>query len=128
MHVPGIGKNFATASAMPAPAWSLSASTSPPRPKAAFSALRICAEVKTGDSNQTSRLSDVTFASGSVDFVDFFFFEDLERELFFRECLERERLELLTLVWSMYGWSGMVATPVKRVRTPAAISSASFWR
>jgi hypothetical protein len=64
-----------------------------------------------------------------VDLRDFFLFEDLE--LFFRE-----RLELLTLVWSMYGCSGIVATAVElvelltleRSRIPTAISSASFWR
>ena len=133
MHVPGPWKNFATALAIPAPAWSINASTSTPRAKAALSALRICAEVKTGNSNQASRFSDGMFASDLVDFVFFFFFffEDLELDFFFRE-----RLELLTLVWSMYGWSGMVATAVElvelltleRARTPAAISSASFWR
>src|SRR6266480_1175815 len=51
MHFPGLGKNLQTACATPAPALSISASTSTPRAKAASSATRICAEVKTGEFN-----------------------------------------------------------------------------
>jgi hypothetical protein len=87
-----------TALAMPAPAWSINASTSVPRAKAALSALRIWAEIKTGDSNQTSCFAWLAIVLAPVDLVDFFFFEDLERERFFLEALERERLELLTFV------------------------------
>jgi hypothetical protein len=76
-------------------------------------------------------------ASESIDFDDFFFFEALAFELLLLERLECERSEACTLVWSMYGWYGMlslVATRVElkvlateeRPRIPAAISSASF--
>ena len=137
MHFPGCGKNLAIARATPAPAWSINASTSTPPAKAASSASRICAEVKIGESNQPSRSFEVALASDSVGCEDFFFFEDLVFELRLFECLDRERPELRTLVWSVYDCSGMlspVATRVelkvlvteKRPRTPAAISSASF--
>jgi hypothetical protein len=64
---------------------------------------------------------------------DLFFF----RLLFLAERFDRLFLDLVTLVWSMYGWSGMlsaVATRVvlkelatePRLRTPDAIASASF--
>ena len=49
MHFPGFGKNLLTACETPAPALSISASTSTPRAKAAPSAARICAEVKIGE-------------------------------------------------------------------------------
>jgi hypothetical protein len=93
--------------------------------------------VKIGESNQPSGSFGVALASDPVDCEDFFFFEDLFRELRLFECLDRERPELLTLVWSVYDCSGMLS-PVsprvevkvlvteKRPRTPAAISSASF--
>ena len=95
--------------------------------------------MKIGESNQLSRTFGVALASDSVDSEDFFFFEDLVRELRLFECLDRVRPELPTLVWSVYDCRGMlspVATRVelkvlvteKRPRTPAAISSASFWR
>ena len=50
MHLPGFAKNFVTARATPAPAWSMSASTCTPLANAASSAARICAEVKIGRS------------------------------------------------------------------------------
>src|SRR5436189_803110 len=134
MQAPGYGKNLVIARATPAPALSINASTSTPLAKAASSAARICAEVKIGEFNQPSRFFEVALASESIDFDDFFFFEDLLFELFF---LDRELLELCTLVWSMYGWYGMVSAVATRVevkrlatkerpRIPAAISSASF--
>src|ERR1051325_8217369 len=49
MHVPGSGKNLRTARATPAPALSISASTSTPRANAAFSVSRICAELRIGE-------------------------------------------------------------------------------
>src|SRR6266496_3963579 len=139
MQAPGYGKNLVTARATPAPALSINASTSTPLAKAASSAARICAEVKIGEFNQPSRSFWVALASESIDFDDFFFFEDLLFELLLLERLECERSELRPLVWSMYGWYGMlslVATRVEvkrlateeRPRIPAAISSASFWR
>jgi len=94
--------------------------------------------VKIGESTQPSGSFEVALASDPGDSEDlFFFFEDLFRELRLFECLDRERPELLTLVWSVYDCSGMLS-PVaprvefkvlvteKRPRTPAAISSASF--
>lgn len=94
--------------------------------------------MKIGESNQPSGAFGVALASDPGDSEDlFFFFEDLFRELRLFECLDRERPELLTLVWSVYDCSGMLS-PVaiwvelkllvteKRPRTPAAISSASF--
>src|SRR5437764_3183345 len=54
MQLPGRGKNCRTARAIPAPAWSISASTSMPRAKAASSAARISAELTIGESNQSS--------------------------------------------------------------------------
>jgi hypothetical protein len=90
--------------------------------------------VKIGESNQPSGSFEVALASDPVDSEDLFFFF---RELRLFECLDRERPELRTLVWSVYDCSGMlspVATRAelrvleteKRPRTPAAISSASF--
>ena len=99
MQAPASGKNLLIARATPAPALSINASTSTPLAKAASSASRICAEVKIGEFNQPFRSSGVTLASESIDFDDFFFFEDLLFELFF---LDRELA--FTLVWSMYGW------------------------
>src|ERR1043166_2542059 len=49
MHIPGSGKNLRTARATPAPALSISASTSTPRANAAFSVSRICAELRIGE-------------------------------------------------------------------------------
>ena len=69
-----------------------------PRAKAASSALRICAEVKIGESNQPSRSFEVALASGRSGVDDFFFVEDLVRELLLCERLDRERLELRTFV------------------------------
>jgi hypothetical protein len=100
---------------------------------AASSAARICAEVKIGRSNHASQFDDDAYASELDRFEELFFF----RVLFLDECFDRLFLELLTLVWSMYGCRGMlsaVATRVvprvlatdPRLRTPAAISSASF--
>jgi hypothetical protein len=74
--------------------------------------------------------------STGFDEVFFFFFR---RVLFLDDFFERLFLELLTLVWSMYGCIGTlsaVATLVVpkelatelRLLIPAAISSASFWR
>src|SRR5438552_14133535 len=54
MQLPGRGKNCWTARAIPAPARSISASTSIPRAKAASSAARISAELTIGESNQSS--------------------------------------------------------------------------
>lgn len=73
-------------------------------------------------------------ASMSAGFDEVFFFR---RVLFLAERFERLFLDLVTLVWSMYGCSGMlsaVATRVvlrelatePRLRTPDAIASASF--
>jgi hypothetical protein len=70
----------------------------------------------------------------SAGFDEVFFFR---RVLFLAERFERLFLDLVTLVWSMYGCSGMlsaVATRVvlrelatePRLRTPDAIASASF--
>jgi len=70
----------------------------------------------------------------SAGFDEVFFFR---RVLFLAERFERLSLDLVTLVWSMYGCSGMlsaVATRVvlrelatePRLRTPDAIASASF--
>src|SRR6266699_5364564 len=114
MHFPGCGKNLAIARATPAPAWSINASTSTPRAKAASSASRIWAELKIGESNQPSRSFEIVLASGSIDFDDFFFFEALVFELFL-ECLECERSESCILVWSMYGWQGMLSPVATRV-------------
>ena len=74
-------------------------------------------------------------ASISADFDEVFFF--FRRVLLLAERFDRLFLDLVTLVWSMYGCSGMlsaVATRVvlrelatePRLRTPAAIASASF--
>src|SRR5437879_8571292 len=97
MHVPGCGKNSCTARATPAPAWSISASTWTPRAKAASSASRICAELKIGESNQSSAaVVDFSFVlfflAESVDVVDDFFWLLVDRDFedFFLECLERE--------------------------------------
>jgi len=95
--------------------------------------VRICAEVRIGRSNQASQFDDAALASELDRFEELFFF----RVLFLDERFDRLFLELVTLVWSMYGCSGMlsaVATRVvlrelatkPRLRTPAAISSASF--
>src|SRR5205814_6160279 len=81
MQVPGFGKNLVTTRATPAPALSINASTSTPRANAAFSASRICAEVKIGEFTQPSCFRAVALASESSVFDDFFFFEDLLREL-----------------------------------------------
>jgi hypothetical protein len=54
--------------------------------------------VKIGESNQPSGSFEVALASDPVDSEDFFFFEDLVLELRLFECLDRERLELRTLV------------------------------
>src|SRR6266705_788527 len=110
MHFPGCGKNLAIARATPAPAWSINASTSTPRAKAASSASRICAEVKIGESNQPSRSFEVAFASDPAAFDELFFLEDLLCERF-----DRERLEFCILVWSMYGCSGMLSAVAIRV-------------
>jgi hypothetical protein len=114
---------------------SISASTCTPLANAACSAARICAEVKIGESNQASRSDNAERASELDRFEELFFF----RLLFLAERFERLRLffDSVTLVWSMYGCTGMlsaVATRVvlrelatePRLRTPAAISSASF--
>src|SRR5207247_4668909 len=77
MHVPGFGKNLRTARATPAPALSIKASTSTPRAKAAFSASRICAEVRIGDSIQTSSSFGFALDLDAIDFDAFFFFYDL---------------------------------------------------
>jgi hypothetical protein len=64
----------------------------------------------------------------------FFFFR---RVLFLADRFDRLFLELVTLVWSMYGCNGMLSAVATRVvlrelatelrlRTPAAIPSASF--
>src|ERR1043166_2661564 len=155
MQVPGRGKNLRTVRATPAPAWSIKASTSTPRAKAASSASRICAELRIGESNQSSEASGVDFFAA----VPLFFF--LEATLFFLESesdvssdflrrvdfallllaerLERERSGSRTLVWSMKGWSGTVPVAATRIELeelvtldrawiPFAISSASFCR
>src|SRR5262245_19232911 len=133
MHRPGFRKNFVTAWATPAPALFISASTWTPLANAASSAARICAEVKIGRFNQTSRSGDAERASEVDFFEELFFF----RVLFLAERLDRLFLDLVTLVWSMYGCSGMLSAVATRVvprklatelrlRTPAAIASASF--
>src|SRR5436190_5370634 len=134
MHRPGLAKNFVTACATPAPALFISASTWTPVANAASSAARICAEVKIGTSNQPSRSDDATRASISAGFEEVFFFRRL---LFLAERFERLFFDPVTLVWSMYGCNGMLSAVATRVvlnelatelrlRTPAAIASASF--
>ena len=70
----------------------------------------------------------------SAGFDEVFFFR---RVLFLAERFERLFLDLVTLVWSMYGCSGMLSAVATRVvlrelatelrpRTPVAIASASF--
>ena len=70
--------------------------------------------------------------SAGADEVFFF-----RRVLFLAERFDRLFLERLTLVWSMYGCNGMLSAVATRVvlrelatelrlRTPAAIASASF--
>src|SRR5215471_2049573 len=73
----------------------ISASTSTPLANAASSAARICAEVKTGRSNQPSRFDETTSASMSAGFDEVFFFF---RVLFLADRFDRLFLELLTLV------------------------------
>jgi hypothetical protein len=111
----------------------ISASTCTPLANAACSAARICAEVKIGRSNQASQFDDAARASELDRFEELFFF----RVLFLAERFDRLFLELLTLVWSMYGCSGMLSAVATRVvlkelatelrlLTPSAIASASF--
>jgi hypothetical protein len=70
----------------------------------------------------------------SAGFDEVFFFR---RVLFLADRFDRLFLELVTLVWSMYGCNGMLSAVATRVvlrelatelrlRTPAAIASASF--
>jgi hypothetical protein len=70
----------------------------------------------------------------SAGFDEVFFFR---RVLFLAERFDRLFLERVTLVWSMYGCNGMLSAVATRVvlrelatelrlRTPAAIASASF--
>ena len=70
----------------------------------------------------------------SAGFDEVFFFR---RVLFLAERFERLFLDLVTLVWSMYGCSGMLSAVATRVVprelatelrlcTPDAIASASF--
>jgi hypothetical protein len=70
----------------------------------------------------------------SAGFDEVFFFRRL---LFLAERFERLFLDLVTLVWSMYGCNGMLSAVATRVVlrelatelrlwTPAAIDSASF--
>jgi hypothetical protein len=70
----------------------------------------------------------------SAGFDEVFFFR---RVLFLADRFDRLFLELVTLVWSMYGCNGMLSAVATRVvlrelatelrlRTPAAIPSASF--
>ena len=70
----------------------------------------------------------------SAGFDEVFFFR---RVLFLAERFERLFLDLVTLVWSMYGCSGILSAVATRVvlkelatelrpRTPDAIASASF--
>ena len=70
----------------------------------------------------------------SAGFDEVFFFR---RVLFLAERFERLLLDSVTLVWSMYGCSGMLSAVATRVvpkelatelrlPTPAAIASASF--
>ena len=70
----------------------------------------------------------------SAGFDEVFFFR---RVLFLAERFERLFLDLVTLVWSMYGCSGILSAVATRVvlkelptelrlPTPAAIASASF--
>ena len=70
----------------------------------------------------------------SAGFDEVFFFR---RVLFLAERFERLFLDLVTLVWSMYGCSGMLSAVATRVvlrklatelrpLTPEAIASASF--
>jgi len=70
----------------------------------------------------------------SAGFDEVFFFR---RVLLFAERFDRLFLERVTLVWSMYGCNGMLSAVATRVvlrelatelrlRTPAAIPSASF--
>jgi len=70
----------------------------------------------------------------SAGFDEVFFFR---RVLFLAERFDRLFLERVTLVWSMYGCKGMLSAVATRVvlrelatelrlRTPAAIASASF--
>ena len=94
MHRPGFAKNFVTACATPAPALFISASTCTPRPNAASSAARICAEVNIGRSNQPSRSADEARASESAGFEELFFL----RALFLCERFERRRSDFATLV------------------------------
>jgi hypothetical protein len=111
----------------------ISASTWTPLANAASSAARICAEDKIGKSNQPSRPDDAACASELDRFEELFFF----RLLFFAERFDRLFLDLVTLVWSMYGCNGMLSAVATRVVlkelptelrlwTPVAIASASF--
>ena len=70
----------------------------------------------------------------SAGFDEVFFFR---RVLLLAERFDRLFLERVTLVWSMYGCSGMLSAVATRVvlrelatelrlRTPAAVASASF--
>ncbi len=77
MQRPGFWKNFVTARATPAPALFISVSTRTPRAKAASSAARICADVKTGRSNQPSRFFAASRASEPDRFDELFFFRAL---------------------------------------------------
>src|SRR5262249_17304596 len=105
MHRPDFGKNFVTACATPAPALFIRASTCTPLANASSSAARICGEVKIGRSNQPSRSAEAARASMSAGFDEVFF----RRVLFLCERFDRLFLELATLVWSMYGCSGMLS-------------------
>jgi len=95
--------------------------------------VRICAEVRIGRSNQASQFDDAALASELDRFEELFFF----RVLFLAERFDRLFLDSVTLVWSIYGCSGMLSAVATRVvpkelatefrpRTPVAIASASF--
>src|SRR5262245_14653442 len=61
--------------------------------------------------HQPSRSDDATRASVSAGFDEVFF----RRLLFLAERFERLFLDLVTLVWSMYGCSGMLSAVATRV-------------
>jgi len=84
MQRPGCGKNFETVRAIPAAAASISVSAVTPRAKAASSAVRISAELTTGESKLSPYLLEPLLPF-------FFLLLDLfDREMaFFRDFFER---------------------------------------